>query len=108
APSRFEVARARAAQMIDGLEAGKTLALVSLDAQPRVLAPPTSDRGQLHRALGSLQPTMQSANLAVALSTAGSLAEGHADAQVIVIGDGSLDRGQAPATFPLPIRYIAV
>ena len=52
-PSRFEVARARVSQMIDALEPGKTLALVSLDAQPRVVAPPSGDRGQLHRALAS-------------------------------------------------------
>ncbi|MDQ6669494.1 MAG: VWA domain-containing protein, partial [Chloroflexota bacterium] len=107
-PTRFDVARTRVAQMIDGVEAGKSLALVSLDAQPRVLAPPTSDRGLLHRALDTLQPTTQSANLAVALSIAASVAEGHADAQVVVVADGSLDRSQAPATFPLPVRYVAV
>ena len=37
-------------QMIDALEPGQTLALVSLDAQPRVVAPPSDDRAQLHRA----------------------------------------------------------
>ena len=107
-PSRFEVARRRAGQMIDALEPGRTLALVSLDAQPRVVAPPSSDRGQLHRALDSLQPTTQSANLAAALSIAGTLAQGHADAQVTVIADGSLDRSKAPSGFPLPVRYVAV
>lgn len=107
-PSRFEVARTRVAQMIDAVEAGQKLALVSLDAQPRVLAPPSSDRGQLRRGLDNLQPTTQSANLPAALSIAGSLSEGHADAQVVVVADGSLDRSQAPATFPLPVRYIGV
>ncbi|MGI9149242.1 MAG: VWA domain-containing protein [Chloroflexota bacterium] len=107
-PSRLEVARTRVAQMIDALEPGKTMAIVSLDAQPRVLAPPSGDRGQLHRALDSLQATTQSANLGVALSIARSLAEGHADAQVTAIGDGSLDRSQAPPAFPLPVRYIGV
>ena len=108
APSRFEIARTRVAQMIDALEPGRTLSLVSLDAQPRVVAPPSNDRGQLHRALDSLQPTTQSANLAAALSIAGSLSEGHADAQVTVVADGSLDRSQAPPAFPFPVRYVAV
>src|SRR4029077_19273909 len=61
-PSRFEVARARVAQMIDALEPGRKLALVSLDAVPRVVSPPSSDRGVLHRALQDVQPTTQSAN----------------------------------------------
>ena len=107
-PSRFEVARTRVGQMIDALEPGRSLALVSLDAQPRVVSPPSSDRAQLHRALDSVQPTTQSANLPAALSIAGSLAEGQADAQVTVVGDGSLDRSQAPAAFPLPVRYVGV
>src|SRR5919202_1060389 len=107
-PSRFDQARARAGQLIDAVEPGESMALVSLDAQPRVLAPPTSDRGQLRRALDALQPTHQAANLPAALSLAGTLAEGHAEAQVVVIGDGSLDPGQAPPSFSHPIRYLAV
>src|SRR5712691_9715036 len=107
-PSRFVLGRARVANMIESLEPGQTLALVSLDAQPRVVAQPTSDRGDLQRALDSIQPTTQSANLPVALSVAGSLAEGHAGAQVVVVADGSIDRSQAPATIPLPLRYTAV
>ena len=108
APSRFDQARARAGQLIDAVEPGQSLALVSLDAQPRVIAPPTSDRAQLHRALDTIQPTARSANLTAALSLAGTLAEGHADAQVVVIGDGSLDPAQAPQSFASPVRYVAV
>jgi Ca-activated chloride channel homolog len=108
APSRFEAARARVSQLIDALEPGQTLALVSLDAQPRVVAPPSNDQGQLRRALNSLQPSTQSANLPAALSIAGTLAEGHADAQVTVVADGSLDRTQASASFPLPLRYVGI
>ena len=107
-PSRFEAARLKVRRMIDALETGQSLALVSLDAQPRIIAPPTSDRAQLRTALDSLQPTAQSANLAAALSIAGSLAEGHADAQAIVVGDGSIDRAQAAGAFPIPLRYVAV
>src|SRR5205085_1756518 len=35
-PSRFEAARARVRQLIDALEPGQELSLISLDAQPRV------------------------------------------------------------------------
>ena len=107
-PSRFEAGRARVAQMIDGLESGQKLAVVSLDAHPRIVAPPSDDRAQLHRQLATMQPTTQSANFAAALSIAGSLAEGHAEAQVAVVADGSLDRSQAPPSYALPVRYRAV
>lgn len=107
-PSRFEIARQRVGQAIDALEPSQQLALVSLDAQPRVVAPPTSDRSQLRQALGTIEPTTRSANLPAALSLAGTLAAGHADAQITVVGDGSLDRAQTPANFAIPIRYLGV
>src|SRR5438270_12881031 len=39
-PSRFDQARSRATQLIDALEPAQQLALVSLEAQPRVIAAP--------------------------------------------------------------------
>ncbi len=107
-PSRFDAARARAGEMIDALAQGQTMTLVSLGAEPRVLAPRTGDRVVLHRALEGLQPTLQSANLPAALSLAASLAEGHPEAQVIVVASGALDRAQVPGGFPLPLRFIGV
>ncbi|HEV7666584.1 MAG TPA: VWA domain-containing protein, partial [Chloroflexota bacterium] len=110
APSRFEVARQRVAQTIDTLDSSEQMALISLDDQPHVVAPPTNDRTQLRRALDSMRPTTRSANLAAALSIAGALAAGHADAQITLVGDGSLDRTQVPASLlqAIPIRYIGV
>jgi len=62
----------------------------------------------LHRDLNAMQPTSQSANLPAALSVGASVAEGHADAQITIVGDGSVDRSQVPQGFPLPIRYLGV
>src|SRR5438874_1758000 len=104
-PSRFEAARAAIRQMIEALEPGQQLALVELDAQPRVLAAPTSDANQLKIQLSLAGPTALQANLPAALSVAASLAEDHADAQIVIVGDGSLDRSQVPQTFGIPIRY---
>src|SRR5579864_5974454 len=107
-PSRFESARSKLVQLIDALEPGQQLALISLDAQPHILSQATTDQIQLKAALASAQPTAQAANMPAALSLAGSLGEGHADAQLVVIGDGSLDRSQVPPTFDMPIRYVGV
>jgi Mg-chelatase subunit ChlD len=107
-PSRFDAARARVAQLIGALEPGQQIALVSLDAHPHVLAAPTSDAGALEQALQADGPSAQVADLQAALSVAGTLAEPHADAQVVIVGDGSLDKSQVPASFGLPIRYEGV
>ncbi|MBV9323011.1 MAG: VWA domain-containing protein, partial [Chloroflexi bacterium] len=107
-PSRFEVARTRVGQMIDALEPAQQLAIVSLDDQPHVVAQPSSDHALLERELATAQPTSLAAKLPAALSVAGSLAEGHADAQVVIVGDGSLDRSQVPSNFGVPVRYVGV
>src|SRR5215831_10582702 len=107
-PSRFEAARVRVGQMIDGLEPAQQLAIVSLDDEPHVIAQPTSDQALLRRELATARPTSLEANLPVAMSVAGSLAEGHADAQIVVVADGSLDRSQVPPDFNLPVRYVGV
>src|SRR5205807_4739293 len=50
----------------------------------------------------------QAASVPVALAGAGSLGEGRADAEVVVVGGGSVDRTQVPAAFWLPLRFVAV
>jgi Mg-chelatase subunit ChlD/uncharacterized membrane protein len=107
-PTRFEAAKMRVAQIIDALEPGQQVALVSLDVRPRVANPPTSDSAQLRRTLASLQPTAQPANLPAAISVAASLAEDHQDAQIVIVGDGSLDRSQLPPNVQIPVRFIGV
>ena len=107
-PSRFEAARAAVDKLIGGLEPGQQLALISLTSQPAVLSQPTSDQHQLKAALAAAQPTALAANLPAALSLAASIAEDHAGAQLVVVGDGSIDRAQAPKDFPIPIRYVGI
>ena len=92
--------------MIDALTPGQSMSLVSLGADPRVVAPRTEDHVILHRALDSLQPTLQSSNLPAALSLAASLGEGHPQDQVLVLGSGVLDRAQVPANFPLALKFV--
>jgi hypothetical protein len=107
-PSRFEAGRQRIAQMIDGLQPSESLTLLSLGAEPHVVAPRTTDRDQLRQALSTIQPTLESANLPAALSLAASLAEGYSDTQVIVVGSGALNRSQVPAGFPVPLRFMGI
>jgi Ca-activated chloride channel family protein len=107
-PNRFEAARSKAQDLIDQLQPGQTLSLVSLGAEPRVVAPRTADHDALRQALASLHATTQSANLPAALSLAASLAEGHPEAQVVIVGGGALDRSQVPPGLPFGLRFIGV
>src|SRR5579864_5079438 len=107
-PSRFEAACAIAGKLIDGQEPSQQMALIALTDHPTLLAQPTSDPSQLLTALAAAPFTSLAADLPAALSLAASVAEDHADAQIAIIGDGSLDRSQVPKDFPLPIRYLGV
>jgi Ca-activated chloride channel homolog len=106
APTRFEAARARAAEMIDALEPGQGMALISLGSEPRLAAPRSGDKDVLRRALASLEPSAESGNLPAALSLAASLVDPQSAPQVLVLGDGSLDRAQAPPNLPFQARYV--
>src|SRR6266545_3029814 len=108
APTRFAAARARIDEIVDALQPGQSLSLIELGAEPRLVAPRTTDREVLHQALSTTQPTLQSANLPAALSLAASLAEGRPETQVIVVASGPLNRALVPTGFPLPIRYIGI
>ncbi|MBI4771122.1 MAG: BatA domain-containing protein [Chloroflexi bacterium] len=89
APSRFEVARAQARRLIDGLSSGARITLILAGAQPQVLAAGESDRAELRRALDSARPTTGPAdwNAAFALAAAGAGGAGSNRATVLVISD---------------------
>jgi hypothetical protein len=108
APSRFAAERAKVSGLIDALQPGESLSLIALGVEPRLVAPRTTDRDALRRALDSIEPTLQSANLPAALSLAASLAEGRSDTQVIVVGSGPLARDAVPSGYPVPLRYIGI
>jgi len=54
-PSRFEVARDRARQLVDGLGPNDTMTLIAVADVPRVLASVTNDRAVLRQALAEAQ-----------------------------------------------------
>src|SRR5947199_3432927 len=88
APSRFEAAKSTIADFIDQLGSGDRLSLITMALTPQVLIAKSSDKIQLNAALQHAQVTNQDADLEQTLSLALSLAEGHGQVQVLVIGDG--------------------
>ena len=75
---------------------------------PQVLIAEAQDKGQLSAALGRAQVTNQDADLEQALSLAASLAAGHANAQVLVVGDGHVTNADQTLVLPFPVRYLRV
>lgn len=108
APSRFESAKNQIADFIDTLGSGDHLSLITMARTPLVLIAASNDRGQLIAALQRAKVTNQSADLEQALALATSLAAGHANAQVLVIGDGHVLPIDQPLQLPFPVRYLSV
>src|SRR5205085_3669891 len=70
-PNRFEVAKSRIADLIDGLAPGAHLSIITMARTPQVIASST-DKGILRAALQRASVTNQDANLEQALSLATS------------------------------------
>jgi hypothetical protein len=104
-PNRLANAEARVAAMIDGLQPDQSLTLITVGDVPQLVAPRTGDQVVLRHALAGVQPTAQTANLAAALSLAASLAGDRPNVQVVVVGDGNLNRSNLPVNQALPVRY---
>ena len=107
-PSRFEAARSNITNLIDGLGPGDQLSLITMAKTPQVLIAFSSDKSQLTSALQRARVTNQDADLVQALSLATSLAAGHTDAQVLVIGDGHVLPTDQTLVAPFPVHYLQI
>ncbi|HON71917.1 MAG TPA: BatA domain-containing protein, partial [bacterium] len=56
-PSRFELARNKALEVLDSLDRGTNIALFSSDSKTRFILDYTADRGLIKKAINSLSPT---------------------------------------------------
>lgn len=97
--SRFDEARDRALRFVNGLGGGDGAMVILAAARTRVLAPFTSDRNELRRALRAAQPADTITNLKDALALANSEAAvlyraGHGRGQtprIVLLSDGAYD-----------------
>jgi Ca-activated chloride channel homolog len=105
-PNRFEEAKSAITDLIDGLGPSDQLSLIAMARTPQVLIAFSSDKSQLTSALQRAKVTNQDADLEQALSLATSLAAGHTDAQVLVIGDGHVIQPDQTLVVPFLVRYL--
>ena len=108
APSRFENAKSQIADFIDALGPDDHLSLITMAHTPQVLIASSQDKNQLSAALQRAKVTNQSADLEQALALATSLAAGHANTQVLVIGDGHVQQPDQLLDVAFPVRYLSI
>jgi Ca-activated chloride channel family protein len=97
--SRFDEARGQALRFVDGMGGGDGAMVILAAARTRVLAPFTSNRNELRRALRNAEPTDTTTDLKDALALANSEAAvlyraGHGRGQIpriVLLSDGAFD-----------------
>jgi Ca-activated chloride channel family protein len=107
APNRFEAAKSRISDLIDGLAPGAQLSIITMARTPQLIAS-SSDKATLTAALQRAAVTNQDADLEQAISLATSLAAGHTDAQLLVVGDGHVLPPDQPLIVPFPVYYMQI
>jgi hypothetical protein len=91
-PSRFEQARAEAGRLINALSSGDSATLITAGAQTRVLAPLTTNKNVLKRALSGARYEDTTCNLREAIVLANSLLHGaKKSGQIYVLSDGAVE-----------------
>ncbi|MFV0429515.1 MAG: VWA domain-containing protein [Arachnia sp.] len=120
-PDRLSAAKVGAQEFIDNLPDAYNVALVSLDGNPSIIMPPSTDRGALGRALAALplaEGTALGTALDVALQAVAQAPVGDdeeaAPAMIVLLSDGTNTEGPGPgeaarraAQAEIPIYTIA-
>jgi Ca-activated chloride channel family protein len=101
--SRFEAAKAQATTLINALSSDDAATILWAGPQTRVLAPLTSDKGALKRALSGAQNADTGSDLRGAITLAASLLKDKKGSQIYVASDGA-----APPIQDLDVRDIGL
>jgi Ca-activated chloride channel family protein len=106
-PDRLAAAVGAARALVDDLPAESPVTLIAAGDQARMLLLSSRDRGQLHRALDTLEATTGGADLTTALELAAA-AVGNAQAsEIVVLSDGGVSPPDRSST-AVPVRYVPV
>jgi Ca-activated chloride channel homolog len=89
-PSRFEVAKQQALNVISTSNSGDTIAVIRVAEGPEVVENYTSNQSSLTDAINTMQPSQGSADWDAALTLAAAGASGAEKFTILVIGDGGV------------------
>ncbi len=106
-PSRFEAARTKALELIDGLRDSDQMVVVAAGARTSVLQSPTSEKAVLRRILREAEVGDGPTRLLDALQLAQTLVRDHPSSEIHLLSDGAVsDLGDFEDS-DLNIRYYA-
>src|SRR5687767_126545 len=88
-PSRIEKAKDEAIKIVGGMRPEDQVMVVSAASRPEALTGFTSERGELSRAINSLEPRETSTNIRDAVNLAAALVATRDSARIEVISDGA-------------------
>jgi Ca-activated chloride channel family protein len=107
-PSRFEVARSWARQLIDNLGPNDTMTLIAVEDVPHVLSSLTNDRAVLRQALSTARVTNAAADWEAAVILAASSARQALHTTVVVLSDGGLPPRVRVPSLPGTVQYVPI
>jgi hypothetical protein len=88
-PTRFDAARDKVRELIDGLGTNDQMTLILVDGSPRALNTLTSDKSQLLQTLDAAQPSLDAANWSAAIALAAATSANDKEATAIIVSDGA-------------------
>ena len=89
-PSRMGIARIEARKLIESLDPGASVSVVSANPRPQVMISSTSSRGEAMKAIEAIEPTEAAADFAEAFLLAESLETPGEPASIALLSDGGL------------------
>src|SRR5438105_7081825 len=107
-PSRFAVARAHIAALIDGLGPNDVMSIVLMARHAHVLIAESADRAALHAALDHAMPTSETPDPQAALSVATALARGGRQATIFVYTAAGDPAPPIPAGLPAQTQVVTL
>ncbi len=107
APNRLSEAARQARRLIEALPAEARVTVITAGETAQVLLAGSTDRGAAFRALNTLQPGPDGADMVSALELASALAAGEGDAEIVILSDGGVSLPERVST-SAPLRYLPV
>lgn len=106
-PNRLSEAVRQARRLIEQLPAEARVTVITAGETAQVLLAGSTDRGETFRALNTLAPGPNGADMRSALELASALAAGEGDADIVILSDGGVKLPERVST-SAPLRYVPI
>jgi len=106
-PSRLEVARKMAGDVIDGAGPDDEVMVVAFGDRAEILTPLTSSRRRAREAVDAVAPHDTATDAREAFRLAASALGPHAEREIVVFSDGGFDPVEMPAA-DITVRYVPI